>query len=695
MRMDLLNRFINLARVFLEGRGLPFLGAGVSMGARAHYAQEIIPTVKWMIEQVVTDRVLNKLLCENEQERKEKQAELFALLGKELAELVQERKGETGSEAKACGFTSRDELREAILETVDGRLGVFCDALNLLGLLNHHDVVRAMRIWDFSKLEPTPAHYYIAFLAQEALVNEVITTNYDCCLERAAFYVNGLDGDGRPPMQRKVQPAISIANIECYREHGSRRLRLDHSRNTVVLRTFKINGCAGRLERKDRDEVADLDSILLTERQLQHMDDRAWARDLLRDRARSRSLVFSGFGSDEPQVRFTVLRLLEELVSRKSSVDQPGNAIWLHLYGEELSFAQQQIMHSYWADSESRIPSFIFSGKDRRAIDRIIQGEKSGATKTAKSLDANTFWKVVFEIVFLALIEKYTRPSSPGWLLFSELDSPNRTIIRRKMFMDWLDPQGIGKLVITGKEFAFGKSGNNHATSLKTVDSLLSFCEQKNWNGIQLCRWIRCFTRRDKAGKKKWLPEVNYFNLMHHLSLVLPLLMICCFFGEETFFPLKTFLVPLKEEYSSRPPFLVFHLFGRRILLLDRLRAMDIIPGAWELADRVNFLVGYRQETSPFFQSAPKTFFFTTINDHRIWIHRWLSVPILELMRIGLRILEAHPHSDSSGTDDETARRKDHHLMLELWREHPVQKQRLHRARIRPCRAPGGTSDNE
>ncbi|MCL6612315.1 MAG: SIR2 family protein [Peptococcaceae bacterium] len=42
------------------------------------------------------------------------------------------------------------------------------------------------------------------------------------------------------------------------------------------------------------------------------ISERSWARDLFRDRLRSRTFLFSGFGSDEPQVRHTALQVVEE-----------------------------------------------------------------------------------------------------------------------------------------------------------------------------------------------------------------------------------------------------------------------------------------------------------------------------------------------------------------------------------------------
>jgi hypothetical protein len=56
-------------------------------------------------------------------------------------------------------------------------------------------LVEQLQIKKFTKLDPRPAHFYLAFLAREGLVTEFITTNYDCNLERA--YERTWQGRGR------------------------------------------------------------------------------------------------------------------------------------------------------------------------------------------------------------------------------------------------------------------------------------------------------------------------------------------------------------------------------------------------------------------------------------------------------------------------------------------------------------------
>ncbi len=417
--MDLLNRFINLARVFLEGRGLPFLGAGVSMGARAHYAQEILPTVEWMIEQVV-DLCLPALVSQEERQR-----QLFAMLGDD----------------KQPPLSSASALREKLKKLVNNRLGLFCESLNILGVLSHAEVVQAMQLTDFSQLEPTPAHHYIAFLARESLVNEVITTNYDCCLESAVFAAANRKGNGAPPLDHNEnRPAVSISNLEHYRQYSARRF--DRGTRVAVLRVYKINGCAGALAAVApyRPSQKLSDTILLTERQLQHMNDRGWARDLLRDRMRSRAFVFSGFGSDEPQVRFTILRLLEEFGPIPGYTSNQVNAIWMHVYEPDLSFSQRQIMASFW--DPDKVEAHCFSGRDREHFNGL-----PNVAADAGRFEADLFWQLLFFFVFLALEEQANRRQIGGTDFFDDLATEHLQQARSQ-FREWLDPEGIGARVL-------------------------------------------------------------------------------------------------------------------------------------------------------------------------------------------------------------------------------------------------------
>lgn len=181
-----------------------------------------------------------------------------------------------------------------------------------------------LMIPEFRNLEPMDAHHYIAFLAREGLIDEIITTNYDTCMEEAYRNTFGL-GNVLPA---NSDPALVIDSLDEYQDKGGTRYTDERVRRRC-LRIYKINGCAAKLHWKcqkgDNDYCKD---ILLTEKDLQDWRKRSWARDLFRDRLRSRTLVFSGFGSDEPQVRHTALQVCEEFASVREEKACTAKSIW-------------------------------------------------------------------------------------------------------------------------------------------------------------------------------------------------------------------------------------------------------------------------------------------------------------------------------------------------------------------------------
>lgn len=126
-------------------------------------------------------------------------------------------------------------------------------------------MVDILKINQYQNLCPTPAHYYIAKLSREGLINEVITTNYDCNFEKA--YVE-LSGGSNSDV---------ISCLDDYRKKGA-EIGED---NVNRLKVFKVNGCAEKLT--DTTVEKRYESILLTERQLQKWRNRQWAADVFRD----------------------------------------------------------------------------------------------------------------------------------------------------------------------------------------------------------------------------------------------------------------------------------------------------------------------------------------------------------------------------------------------------------------------------
>jgi hypothetical protein len=163
----------------------------------------------------------------------------------------------------------------------------------------------AIGFGDWLNIEPTDAHRYLALLVRERLIDEVLTTNYDCLLERA------LEQSAAPPVPTRAWPTIEptcvIWDVLTYREHAGKRA----GPRSILLRLVKLNGCA----RAYSESAAPATTMALAERQLQDWRRNLWSEQLFRDRLRGRRLLFVGFGSDDPMVRHTSLQVVEEFAS--------------------------------------------------------------------------------------------------------------------------------------------------------------------------------------------------------------------------------------------------------------------------------------------------------------------------------------------------------------------------------------------
>ncbi len=607
--LELLNRYIELTRVFLEGRGMPFLGAGISNTALPPNGAEWKPTVLWMVEALIK-RCLSHLL----QDHLEKQRELAAYLGADSEILKQLPNDNAG------------QLQDIIRQLVNCRLGVLCEGLRGLDILNLNDIVAALQIKEYAGLQPTPAHYYIALLVAETLVNEVISTNYDCCLEGA---VNHCWGN-----ERKNRAVVSITDLKTYRQFAARRLSIN--RRSVTLRVYKINGCAGELSNRCKD----VKHILLTERQLQHMDDRAWARDLLRDRARAKALVFSGFGSDEPQIKFTLQRLQEEFNAADRTTGD-ANSLWIHAYEQQLSSSQLDILKGFWGYHTGIYKKYYFSGTD---IERIYQYCGSSLDKDEnKKLSADIFWQTLFQVVFLSLVELYTRPGLPGWAFLEELDEPSRLVKRKKRLQQWLDPGGVGELVLR----RHGGIADSLEQPLARVHSLLGFQDNIPGKGmtpmragIPLCLYLRALAGRPQPGHDPELAEVYYQPLIRQIKPILILLCLACFCvpddAEQSIpseLPFEVGFSPGVQPDINRPV-LLFNRPGLRLLLATEKR-QDIFETAAVNHPHVTMLVGYLRNGSPFpLDMSEEWAAVEVIGSNQILIRRIAPVTIQDVLSV-------------------------------------------------------------
>lgn len=298
-------------------------------------------------------------------------------------------------------------------------------------------VCEVLMINRFTELIPTNAHRFIAFLARENLLPEVITTNYDTCLEAAyqdTFSPREVDEKDREKM------AVSIASLNSYRTHGGKGQVTLNNEDYPCLKVYKINGCAK--ESLDGDRVQD---ILLTERQLQEWGERGWARDLFRDRVRSRCFVFSGFGSAEPQVRHTALQVAEEFFNTKR--DRHSVCPWevenspFIIAFQNLSFHQCQILQAYIQSnsgcraecSNSCWP--VFGGDDLE----FFRDGSSTRDRESEGLEADLFWKRVFQFTFWELLRLYCKPGKPAYELLSAAVAPSRALLQD--MLEWLRPE--------------------------------------------------------------------------------------------------------------------------------------------------------------------------------------------------------------------------------------------------------------
>jgi len=273
--------------------------------------------------------------------------------------------------------------------------------------IGHADVLATVKIEYFTQLAPLAAHVYIAYLAREGVLHRVITTNWDTCVEQAyagTFFRDqeqDADWDVFKSECKPAAPLAVISDLDAYRLKSGRRRHGRRPTFTVI----KINGCAGRYlddkvkNRKAAERTKAAERIRLTDRQLQQFWNESWARDLLVNVARNRNLLFSGFGSDEPQVRHTILQLVAEF--HETDLADP-NAPFLQAYESTPSFNQEQVLRGFlgkcWAAN-------AFTGRDRPAL------EPDG--KGTRKLPADRFWQRVFQAVFGRLLAGQIEAGEP------------------------------------------------------------------------------------------------------------------------------------------------------------------------------------------------------------------------------------------------------------------------------------------
>ena len=309
-------------------------------------------------------------------------------------------------------------------------------------LSNSQTVCRVLKISCFQELIPRPAHRYIAYLVREGLIDEVITTNWDTCLEQALRYSFGPQLPNRLAAHGAAgdSPLHVISRIDEYRRWGAYRRRGRGPRQPV-LRLYKINGCAAAYS---NNPAAEAERIALTERQLQGFRDNHWAADLFRDRARSHRLLFSGFGSAEPQIRHAVTALAAEFAA--SPAHAHGHAPFVQVYDESPTFSQYQLLRAYYREPVSHLRVGLKQVMTAIHADCFPDPGSPYRTRAASSppprddrLDADRFWFGVYLAAMRGLVERYSEPPFPfyAWLA-QHSPAPAREAMRLSR---WLYPR--------------------------------------------------------------------------------------------------------------------------------------------------------------------------------------------------------------------------------------------------------------
>jgi len=346
-------RWEKLVEACLEGEILPFLGAGMSISATLNGDVPVRYTGTMPRTWQLTDEIISEL-------KKPVFHPLAAWAAQELARID-----------KQCQKSFADAAQLFIDVHPQGELGLYAREAPL-----------DMRL--FLSISPLMGHRYIAWLVREGLFSEAISTNYDCALEKAFEESFGEEA------QAGADVCHAISNLKDYRSLAHDGQRLRRGVPTPVLRIYKINGCADAYAKKPEKNF-----LVITDRHLQEFGKRQWAHDLFRDRFRCRKMLFSGFGAEEPQVRFTALRVIEEFASEVST----GSHCFLHVHDPELSAAQLQIAKASVPQVDDKPDPWaaVFTGADKSSFDEPA---------AAKGLSAGAFWKKLFESIMPRLLER-------------------------------------------------------------------------------------------------------------------------------------------------------------------------------------------------------------------------------------------------------------------------------------------------
>jgi hypothetical protein len=288
-----------------------------------------------------------------------------------------------------------------------------------------------LRISHFAGVLPTPAHFAFASLSLEHLIEEMISTNWDCCIETA---IDLLTTDSIE--RRKLMRSSESSARRPYRVHTGLGEYSDPIKHRGTLRIYKINGCARVYEYANRrvsdsQRISAAERIVVTERQLQTFRKEVWARELLRDRVRSRRVIFSGFGSDEPQVRHTFLEVSSE-ASNVRYVAEDGIARvlenlcpWFHAYERPLAFNPRQVLEAFRpTESEAQQQPRRFDPLRDRVIDARLFEVPGRKSQEDGKLSADRLWTYLYDAAMARKITEELDDSRGGFHRWLERIEP-------------------------------------------------------------------------------------------------------------------------------------------------------------------------------------------------------------------------------------------------------------------------------
>lgn len=381
------NAFDYLVERILAKGCTPFIGAGMSNPAIKQGRRWSGHDVRTMVKKVLRATINTILKRLQWDERK-------------VCDKCHSRFLNALSYKKHCPILAKEPCRLCDLRRISEqtRLAEACEVYVWeYGKLGQHNepykgLVEQLEIAEFSNLDPTPAHLYMAYIAREGLLNEFITTNYDCNLEKAYFATFG-------GCRSDVIDVISC--LDEYTDLAGKRASPCPGEDTAHrIKVYKINGCAAKLTGRS-DEAA---NILLTEAQLQNWRVRHWAEDLFRVKFRSTCITLVGFGNEEPQIRHTVQQVLEEYSHNSSwrknspSIFSRPNAPIVTMFDPYPSFPQRQLIHGYahWMGLEGRDGESLLCGPQE------FSARFPGAN--CNRLPADMLWQRLYQAVFRRLV---------------------------------------------------------------------------------------------------------------------------------------------------------------------------------------------------------------------------------------------------------------------------------------------------